>query len=1112
MKKNTRKTFYLMTFFAIAAMVAMSFLVLPNFNSSGTVSAQKAEVNTEVATADMIAIATNIKSAGSFAVFADRGISDTGLSQIKGDVGVAGKGAQVNLDSAVVQGNSYVDPSDALRAQKDLAASFNALNQLPCQELADSELGGKRFTPGVYCVSSARLAGQAIMDAQNDPSGVFIFRVSGSFNTKTGSSIELANRAVPGNVYFVASDSVNVGNGSSIKASIFAENDVKVADGSTINGRILSLKGGVSLSNDSVQLADGFIEICKVVDPNGAGNGDLVGRIFRFTVPGVNGGNFIEVQANQCAGPFLVPGAGNVVVTEDNNSRLPGSATLRAGNFQLTNVTQINVQQGAANAVTGFNLPLRTANVTVPMGGINDGVTVQFTNQFAIVGFIEICKNGMDSDTTGTFTFTVAGVPQQTSNPSSPLQQFTVPTGLCGGLITVTAPSNGTGTPRTGTVQVTELARVGFFFVTATTDPSERLQSIQIVNSNTVAGRVNATIFEAGDARNQTRINFFNRTNAAQVKVCKIAGAGIPEGTVFNFTVSGFAPVFGGDGAFTQQAISRNFNVAAGLSANNGGCRFVPTGTGVPASNEDVTRQNFVVGTDVTVTENGPLTIGGDEVRVGRITSSSSFTSVGSDSSCNQGRFPPSSTSGPNIFFPLNGTCRTVVVPVRSREVVVEYTNFRFAPGQLKICKIAGRNVPLDNSPTAPSVFTFDVTFDRLQGFIPGAVRTETITLTVPAGPAAQGGFCRVVNGPFGPNFGGFGTFNVGSVVTVTERAEADTNVTGIRTTSGGPITANLAGRSAQLTMLAGTQQAGGPFTLGTTEVEFTNSAVQAEPLRASTAYDFDGDLKADISVFRDGNWYLNRSKDGFTARQFGSTGDKLVSADYDGDGKADIAVFRADATKGYFYILNSSTGNFSWTQFGVNSDVAVVGDYDGDKKADIAVYRDGKNAGDPSYIYYRPSGTPGADFVTIQLGAKGDIPVVGDYDADGKTDAAVYRPSNGTWYMLRSTAGFTGMQFGISTDVPVPADFDGDGKTDVAVYRGGTWYIMQSSKGFTGVQFGMATDMPVPADIDGDGKDDITVFRGGTWYWLNSKDGSFQGINFGLGTDIPVFCPAVHQ
>ncbi len=158
------------------------------------------------------------------------------------------------------------------------------------------------------------------------------------------------------------------------------------------------------------------------------------------------------------------------------------------------------------------------------------------------------------------------------------------------------------------------------------------------------------------------------------------------------------------------------------------------------------------------------------------------------------------------------------------------------------------------------------------------------------------------------------------------------------------------------------------------------------------------------------------------------------------------------------------------------------------------------------------------------------DVPVPADYDGDGRTDVAVWRPAGepaarfwfefeGTWYITRSSdAGVTSLRWGASDDVPVPADYDGDGRADIAIWRDGAWHIVRSSDGVPVTHgWGAPGDVPVAADYDGDGRADIAVWRPGdpadpleevgVWYIIRSSDGATVTQQWGSSAlaDVPV-------
>jgi hypothetical protein len=214
---------------------------------------------------------------------------------------------------------------------------------------------------------------------------------------------------------------------------------------------------------------------------------------------------------------------------------------------------------------------------------------------------------------------------------------------------------------------------------------------------------------------------------------------------------------------------------------------------------------------------------------------------------------------------------------------------------------------------------------------------------------------------------------------------------------------------------------------------------------------------------------------------------------------------------------VQSSDGKegYSAIKWGLKGDVQVPADYDGDGIKDVAVWRPSNGIW---YILRSRDGLVSrvqwGQTTWAPSGRIQDIPVPADYDGDGVDDLAVWRPVDGRWYMLKSTNGFSPAKafaflLGSKGDTPVPADYDGDGVTDAAVFRAteNRWYILQSKAGILDVHnfCSAGNDRFVPADYTGDGRADLAVFRAGLWIVQDIANDDVEQFEFGFADSQPV-------
>ena len=189
-----------------------------------------------------------------FAVLAGTTITNTGKTEINGDVGLFPGTALTGQESLTLKGDAHLADAASNVAKSDLVNSYNAGETSIPATCIPTELGGKTLTHGNYDSGSGtfEITGTLTLDAKGDPNAYFIFRTASTLITATGSKVKLINGANPNNVIWRVGSSSTLQTNSHFEGRIFALTSITVNTGATVRGQLLARNGAVTLDNNII--------------------------------------------------------------------------------------------------------------------------------------------------------------------------------------------------------------------------------------------------------------------------------------------------------------------------------------------------------------------------------------------------------------------------------------------------------------------------------------------------------------------------------------------------------------------------------------------------------------------------------------------------------------------------------------------------------------------------------------------------------------------------------------------------------------------------------------------------------------------------------------------
>ncbi len=175
---------------------------------------------------------------------------------IRGDVG--GGGAITGFPPGIITGAIYSGAVAIDPMMTDLQAAYDNAAGRPAGAPLPADFGGSNFGPGVHSTivaSGTAALGTFTIDGEGNPDAVFIFQVGAALAFGANTTMTLINGAQAKNVFWQVTGAGTLGASNYFVGTLISGAAVTAGAGSTVNGRLTSLTGAITMSSTQLYSA-----------------------------------------------------------------------------------------------------------------------------------------------------------------------------------------------------------------------------------------------------------------------------------------------------------------------------------------------------------------------------------------------------------------------------------------------------------------------------------------------------------------------------------------------------------------------------------------------------------------------------------------------------------------------------------------------------------------------------------------------------------------------------------------------------------------------------------------------------------------------------------------